>query len=861
MILEQVADDDEPLRLAQTPPDRLLDSMQAAGLLHLSPGDQYEEEEGGVAPSQIQVNADVVFRKAAWPDPSEVDAFLIQQNYASKGVKSKLLSGPTAGMTFRRTPHKKQIQCMGPQQAAMEFAAAFQLPYITQMYEPNMASNHKLSPQIQYVVFASPDDMFTVIQRRRKMKYGCVMFEVIRETGASRLYFDIDYISTDTNTGNVRARTDLAARACKEEAIALVRRHGVVTEIANSIMIKSRCAWKDGNRMYKISFHVIFPYIIFHSNYNGDMKSWAKELNEKLGGRFGEIFDYGILMADAAPLSVVDTVVYTRNRLMCMVDCVKFSDEPAVMAESVPMKIHALSSKFGQMTPAMAFALTMIAVPSDAITTACHWVAKSNVDDDDGNHQNDYLTALDSSHEIQVDMPGSEQRLVCSWAEKLYHTRVSKFNLPIMPFNAGRLQPSPNGRVFIQVPCDRYCQMKKREHIGDSAGTQTGYEICLLTSNARQTCFSCPIAAPYTKMSQVYDYDLSGMLVFGGTDTKIASAIAEEFCDQKYVAVLAVSGQPQNTQIYIWDGSMANNKEYNLFFGNRSNLWLPIDKGHFKVAIVSSWLERKFGLLRAASAGMQKRKKEIEKAFKMRMQAGKLTQVTTDALTIMCDRVGNSSFADRFNKSPYLIATNDGCVVDLSTRTKIARNADHMFTQFANFSLLDTSHADARARVDKFAAFVLQICDGVIEKRDYIQKIFGYSLTAVHYDRRIYAHLGPGANGKSSLDECFRDSLSEFHKSVRSSFLARKSASTNSSASACPDLMQLRHARMIVCNETSEKTRMDDARFKVMADGSKQSARQLYGTEEQMQLPGKVHILSNFMPSFCGQGTHTHTHT
>ena len=38
-----------------------------------------------------------------------------------------------------------------------------------------------------------------------------------------------------------------------------------------------------------------------------------------------------------------------------------------------------------------------------------------------------------------------------------------------------------------------------------------------------------------------------------------------------------------------------------------------------------------------------------------------------------------------------------------------------------------------------------------------------------------------------------------------------------------------------------------------MADGSKQSARQLYGCEEQVLLPGKVHILSNFMPSFCGQ--------
>ena len=318
-------------------------------------------------------------------------------------------------------------------------------------------------------------------------------------------------------------------------------------------------------------------------------------------------------------------------------------------------------------------------------------------------------------------------------------------------------------------------------------------------------------------MSQVYDFDLASMLVYGGTDTKVASAIAEEFCDQKYVAVLAVSGQPHNIQIYIWDGAMANNKEYNLFFGNRSNLWLPIDKGHFKVAIVSSWLERKFGLLKLVNTGNPKRTKEIEKAFKTRMAAGKLTQVTTDALTIMCDRVGNTSFSDRFNKSPYLLSTNDGCVVDLSTRTKITRNSEHMFTQYANFSLLDVSRPDARGRVEKFGAFVLQICDGVVDKRDYLQKIFGYSLTAVHHDRRIYAHLGPGANGKSSLDECFRDCLDDFHKSVRSSFLARKGASTNSSASACPDLMQLKNARMIVCNETSEKTRMDDARLEIFS--------------------------------------------
>jgi hypothetical protein len=223
-----------------------------------------------------------------------------------------------------------------------------------------------------------------------------------------------------------------------------------------------------------------------------------------------------------------------------------------------------------------------------------------------------------------------------------------------------------------------------------------------------------------------------------------------------------------------------------------------------------------------------------------------LGHFTENLKTLLCDRgAGCEIFVRTLDKAETLIATNDGCVVDLLTCTKQERISAHMFSMEADFRLLDMSVPDQKERVDDFHEFVSQIYGNDEEKTTYCQKVFGYALTCNHEDRHVYFHVGCGSNGKTSLDECFQAALGRFHRSVRSGFLAKK---TNKDSGACsPDIMSVMTARMISCNETERGAAVDDSRVKLLADGGRMSGRQLYQQEQMINLVGKCMVYSNFM--------------
>ena len=88
----------------------------------------------------------------------------------------------------------------------------------------------------------------------------------------------------------------------------------------------------------------------------------------------------------------------------------------------------------------------------------------------------------------------------------------------------------------------------------------------------------------------------------------------------------------------------------------------------------------------------------------------------------------------------------------------------------------------------------------------YLQKVFGYSLTGVTYEKVVFCFYGLlGNNGKSTLLSIFRWLLEEYAVLIQiDTLMARQQENTNSQA----DLADLRGARFAQTSEVEEGGRL-----------------------------------------------------
>ena len=222
-----------------------------------------------------------------------------------------------------------------------------------------------------------------------------------------------------------------------------------------------------------------------------------------------------------------------------------------------------------------------------------------------------------------------------------------------------------------------------------------------------------------------------------------------------------------------------------------------------------------------------KQKAALKKAKKKLLSPHRLSTLSVMTAQLMVKR-GGAATGHFFNRaSDFTIATNDGMELNLETLECTPREAASMFTITTNFRMLDLTVPANLARVNAFNAFVFTVMSDLPLKLEYLHRIYGYCMTCDHQDRRFYAHISSGSNGKTSVENCVENALGPFHKNVRESFTTKK---LSQSATACTtDIMALTDARFYSANETGKNAEMDESRMKRFAEG--------------------------------GTSTHTHTHT
>jgi putative DNA primase/helicase len=199
---------------------------------------------------------------------------------------------------------------------------------------------------------------------------------------------------------------------------------------------------------------------------------------------------------------------------------------------------------------------------------------------------------------------------------------------------------------------------------------------------------------------------------------------------------------------------------------------------------------------------------------------------------------------DTLDTDPHLLAAPNG-TVRLGTHCAMRGSVrEDRITR-----VLGVDYAQG-ASCPKFESFLVDIMPDP-DMRAFLQRIFGYCLTASTIEQAFFIFWGSGNNGKSVLMNLMRAAMGEYAmNSPVSTFLAKREGNGGSEAS--PDLARLPGARLVTAAEPPEGARLDEAKVKEMSSGELMTARHLNQGFFDYRPVFKAIISTNHRPTIRG---------
>jgi len=143
--------------------------------------------------------------------------------------------------------------------------------------------------------------------------------------------------------------------------------------------------------------------------------------------------------------------------------------------------------------------------------------------------------------------------------------------------------------------------------------------------------------------------------------------------------------------------------------------------------------------------------------------------------------------------------------------------------------------------------FIHKIMNNDQEMVRYLQKMFGYALTASTVEQVIFLLIGMGCNGKSTLLERIRRIMGDYAKnSPAQSLLVSQSSNIRS------DIARLTGARLVTAVEIGDDKRLDEALVKQITGGDPVTSRFLYKDFFEHSPTYKIFIAANYNPDIRG---------
>lgn len=262
---------------------------------------------------------------------------------------------------------------------------------------------------------------------------------------------------------------------------------------------------------------------------------------------------------------------------------------------------------------------------------------------------------------------------------------------------------------------------------------------------------------------------------------------------------------------------------------------------HYAAMLRLRGLEEKQRVAAIAGAKDEKVEKAIErekKLLKWHEQSQNASKLEAAAKLLETRLQVTISDLDR---DPWLLNLANG-TLDLRTAELRSHAKDDLITQISDVEWDDC------ARAPTWEAFVHGAMGGKLELVLYLQRLVGYSLTALTTEHLLAFFYGGGSNGKSTFVQTIRTLLGEYAcMAPRELLFERKGTGEHAT-----ELARLYGKRMVACSEIGEHTVLDEAKVKDLTGGDAISARRMREDYWDFRPTHTLFISGNHKPTVRG---------
>ena len=301
------------------------------------------------------------------------------------------------------------------------------------------------------------------------------------------------------------------------------------------------------------------------------------------------------------------------------------------------------------------------------------------------------------------------------------------------------------------------------------------------------------------------------------------------------------TGHPEGTETWLAERLVAQHGEMIRWCGVWKK-WLIYRKGRWLVDCkavpqrLAKECIRKVGLEGLAEQDQVRRElllKCAAKAESAKMRAAVLTLASHEEPVQL--------MPESLDADPWLLNAKNG-TVDLRTGKLTPHDPKKLLSKRT------VAEYDPDAVCPVWDAFLLKIFGGDLELVTFVQRAVGYSLTGDISEHALFLLHGKGRNGKSTLTEAIQWLLGEYAVAGAPNLLVAQRSEKHPT-----ELVDLFGRRMVVCQETGEEHRFDEAKVKGLTGGDRVSARRMREDYWSFEPTHKLWLCTNHKPAIRGQ--------
>jgi P4 family phage/plasmid primase-like protien len=294
--------------------------------------------------------------------------------------------------------------------------------------------------------------------------------------------------------------------------------------------------------------------------------------------------------------------------------------------------------------------------------------------------------------------------------------------------------------------------------------------------------------------------------------------------------------------IYIWD----ENKR--VWFAT-NNINYVMNRLHDNVGIIWDKAITDISLEYSETENKDKEKELLKNLKTLKTQKGKLKDdnFTSKVWNKLVPLITDDNFDNIINKNKDYLPIKNGLKICLKNGEISKREREDYFSfEIPVEYKPNCDFTNVEKYVNKL--FVSSSQQESLDFVEWMRNLLGYFLTGHLTHRKIYIFYGIGCNGKSKFMKLFKKILGDFYNTGAEELLIADRKGNKSKTA--PELMDLKHSRLVVINELEEKEKINTKKMKNIRGDDELTGRNLFEKKySKFYTQAKVVLLTNKKPS------------